>query len=190
MDYLQILRHWDEQILSTLSNYRTGTGTATGTSSTGIDLGPVHTITFSKVFVFLVIEIASNGSRPHYHFDAFSTVPTKKFENGEIARCDVSWTVCYRQLDRFLPSTLMRLCVFVLIHFQERFQIDAFSIKTLSVLVWTKRLNASKCMRFQTKSLQHGRGEKQLHWPSLTFIHPHLPPLAFFVPSPTLIYRH
>ena len=38
----------------------------------------------------------------------------------------------------------------VLIHFQEGFQIDAFSMKTLSVLVRTKDLNASKCMRFQT----------------------------------------
>ena len=33
-------------------------------------------------------------------------------------------------LMRFRPSALIRyLCVFVLIHFQERFQIDAFSMK-------------------------------------------------------------
>ena len=36
-------------------------------------------------------------------------------------------------LKRFRPSALIRyVCVFVLIHFQERFQIDAFSMKTLS----------------------------------------------------------
>ena len=39
------------------------------------------------------------------------------------------------------------VCVFVLIHFQERFQIDAFSMQTLSVLVWTEGLNAWKCQR-------------------------------------------
>ena len=39
------------------------------------------------------------------------------------------------------------VCVFVLIHFQERLQIDAFSMQTLSVLVWTEGLNASKCQR-------------------------------------------
>ena len=43
-------------------------------------------------------------------------------------------------LMRFRPSTLIRyICVYVLIHFQERFQIDAFSIKTLSVLVHVDR---------------------------------------------------
>ena len=35
---------------------------------------------------------------------------------------------------------------------QERFQIDAFPIKTLSVLVWTQGLNALKCLHFQTKT--------------------------------------
>ena len=38
------------------------------------------------------------------------------------------------------PSTLIRyVCVFLLIHFQERFQIDAFSMKTLSVLGMDRR---------------------------------------------------
>ena len=32
--------------------------------------------------------------------------------------------------------------------FEERFQIDAFLLKTVKVLVWTEGLNASKCMRF------------------------------------------
>ena len=35
------------------------------------------------------------------------------------------------------------VCVFVLIHFQESLQIDAFSMQTLRVLVWTEGLNAS-----------------------------------------------
>ena len=47
----------------------------------------------------------------------------------------------------------MSVCVFVLIHLQEHFQIDAFSVKTLSVLVWMEDLNASKCLRFQNENL-------------------------------------
>ena len=50
----------------------------------------------------------------------------------------------------------MSVYVFVLIHLQEHFQIDAFSMKTLNVLVWKESLNASKCMRFQN--------EKALFW--------------------------
>ena len=58
-------------------------------------------------------------------------------------------------LGRFWPSTLIRcVCVFVLIHFQERFLIDEFSTKTLSVLVWTEGLNASKGMRFNRKHIR------------------------------------
>ena len=50
-------------------------------------------------------------------------------------------------------STLIRyVCVSICIHFQQRFQIDAFSVNTPSVLVWTEGQNASKCMRFQTKT--------------------------------------
>ena len=55
-------------------------------------------------------------------------------------------------LMRIRPSTQIRSryeCVFILIHFQERFQIDAFTTKTLIVLVRTEGLNASKRMRFQ-----------------------------------------
>ena len=62
---------------------------------------------------------------------------------------------------RIRPSTQIRSryeCVLVLIHFQERFQIDAFTTKTLIVLVWTEGLNASKCMRFQTHERQTKRG--------------------------------
>ena len=32
--------------------------------------------------------------------------------------------------------------------FQERFQIDAFLLKTVNVLLWTEGLNTSKWMRF------------------------------------------
>ena len=60
------------------------------------------------------------------------------------------WYLWYRFhfiLLRFRPSTLIRFaCVFVLIHSQGRFQIDAFSMKTLCVLVCTKGLNALKCI--------------------------------------------
>ena len=79
---------------------------------------------FQKKRVFAVIENASIDSRPHYRFHALSTVYTNT----------------------------IHVCVFVLIHFQERFQIDAFSMKTLSVLVWTEGLNGSKCTRFQMKT--------------------------------------
>ena len=53
-----------------------------------------------------------------------------------------------------VPTNTMYVCVFVLIHFQERFLIDEFSMKTLSVLVWTEGLNASKCMRFNRKHIR------------------------------------
>ena len=108
-----------------------------------------------------MIENASIELRQNYNFDAFSTLHTRTFENDRIARSDVSWTLCagYKDtrlryfrssfsfwcvFDRFRPSTLIRYeCVFKVTHFQERFQIDAFSMKTLRVLVWTESLNVS-----------------------------------------------
>ena len=55
--------------------------------------------------------------------------------------------------NHFWPSTLIRcVCVSVLINFQERFEIYALSMKTLSALVWTEGLRASKCHRFQKKT--------------------------------------
>ena len=35
---------------------------------------------------------------------------------------------------------------FRLVHFQERFQIDAFSMETLNAFGWTESLKASKCI--------------------------------------------
>ena len=80
------------------------------------------------------------------------------------ARCEVRWTLraCYKHTDllyfrssfHFILMRFRYVCVFVLIHFQERFQIDAFSMKMLSVLVWTEGLNAYKYVRFQTKPLR------------------------------------
>ena len=35
---------------------------------------------------------------------------------------------------------------FRLVHFRERFQIDAFPMKTLNAFAWTESLNASKCI--------------------------------------------
>ena len=107
-------------------------------------------------------------SWPHYRFDAFSTVHTKTFENNTIARCDVNRTLCacFKHVPVHMTSLFftrpfltvhtntMYVCVFVLIHFQERFLIDEFSMKTLSVLVWTGGLNASKGMRFNRKHIR------------------------------------
>ena len=73
---------------------------------------------------FVVIKNASIDSHPQYDFDVFST---------------------------FFPDAIfMRFRFDPLI--QKRCQIDVFSMKTLSVLVWTEGLNASKCMRFETKT--------------------------------------
>ena len=43
-------------------------------------------------------------------------------------------------------SVFTLYALFVLVHFQERFQIDAFSMKTLNAFGWTESLNASKCI--------------------------------------------
>ena len=125
-----------------------------------------------------MIENASIALRQNYNFDAFSTLHTKTFENDRIARSDVSWTLCagykdmrlryfrssfsfWRVFDRFRPSTLIRYeCVFKVTHFQERFQIDAFSMKTISVLVWTESLNVSNVCVLK---------ENALVWRGLTF---------------------
>ena len=102
-------------------------------------------------------------SGPQYRFDAFSTVHTKTFEKDRIARCDVRlqthapvhMTSSFFWLDRFRAFTLIRyVSVFVLIHFPERLHIDEFAMKTLSVLVWTEDLNASKCVRFNRKRMK------------------------------------
>ena len=96
-------------------------------------------------------------SRPHYHFYAFWTVHTKTLESDKIARCYAHATntrACDIFGHRFRcvfdsPHRLIRyVFVFVPTHFQELFQIDAFSMKTLSVLVWTVGLKALKCMRY------------------------------------------
>ena len=104
----------------------------------GHDLRPVHTNAFSKVCVFAPI-----FSRSHYRFEAFSNVQIKTFENYRTASCDVKLNSLRMLLthafamDCFRPSTRIRyVCVFVWNHFQERFQIDAFSMKTFSGLVW------------------------------------------------------
>ena len=47
-------------------------------------------------------------------------------------------------------SRRLYVCVFIWVHFRERFHIDAVSPKMVSVLVWTEGLNSLKCTRFQT----------------------------------------
>ena len=120
--------------------------------------GDAYTNTFSKVCIFVGSENASRSNRvPLYRFDTFSTVHTKTFENGRIARCDVSGPLCARYKHaclRYFRCSFSFWCVFVrphkydmyivfaLIHFQEHF----FPNK-----------NASNCMRFQTKTHKCGR---------------------------------
>ena len=57
---------------------------------------------------------------------------------------------------RFQMSTLIRyVCVSICIHFQQRFQIDAFSVNTLSLFERISvdgRPKRTICMRFQTKT--------------------------------------
>ena len=70
----------------------------------------------------------------------FRIKPSKTIElhvhatKGSTSTCTCDILVIVFNLMRFRPSTLIRYeRGFVLIHFQERFQIDAFSMKTLGV---------------------------------------------------------
>ena len=108
----------------------------------------------------------------------FQAVHTKTWEKDRIAHYDVSGPLCaclkctplryfrtpyslWCVFDPFRPSTRIRyVCVFIFIHFQEHFRIDAFSMKTLIVWVWMEGLNESKCIRFQMKTHYCGRGSK------------------------------
>ena len=108
------------------------------------------------------MEKAWIDSTPHYRFDYFLTFHTTTFVNDRMTRCDVSYTLCacYKHthapailsiivfiLMRFRRSTPIRCaCVFVLIHFEVRFENDAFSKKrsayyyafsSQNALVWT-----------------------------------------------------
>ena len=102
-------------------------------------MNPVHTNAFSKGSVFVFIESASIHSCPHYRFDAFSTVNTKTIDLHVVTQVEHyahvtthapaifydargTYDVIVFILMRFRPSALIRyVCVFVLIHFQERF---------------------------------------------------------------------
>ena len=58
-------------------------------------------------------------------------------------------------LQTHVPVTFS-VILFILMRFcfdsrQESFQINAFLMKTLGILVWTEGLQALKCMRFQMK---------------------------------------
>ena len=83
------------------------------------------------------------------------------------------WCVFDRKVD---CHTIIRyVYVFLLIHFQESFQIDALSMKTLSPFVWLEGLNASKCTQFQTKTRYCGRGVNLLLF------------CCFFLPVPFVV---
>ena len=88
-------------------------------------------------------------------FDAFSNVHTETFKNDRIAHCKFNsvyllqthtpaiYSVLVFIFIRFRTSVLIGyVFVLALIHFQERFQIHAVLMKTLSVLVGTEGLNA------------------------------------------------
>ena len=88
---------------------------------------------------FVVVE---NDSRPRHRFDAFSTFRAKAFENDRIVaeielyahgintRTYGIFLSSFSHLDAFLTvfdrSHKYVRCVFILIIFQERFQIDSF----------------------------------------------------------------
>ena len=79
-----------------------------------------------------------------FHEYAFSLSPKTPYRSIRV-HTTVLMRFRLSTLKRFRPSTLRYVRVYVLIHFQERFQIDAFSMKTLSVLV---SANASRCLHF------------------------------------------
>ena len=96
--------------------------------------GDAYTNTFSKVCVFVGSENASRSNRvPLYRFDTFSTVHTKTFENGRIARCDVSGPLCARYKHaclRYFRCSFSFWCVFVRPHKYDmymRFRFDPLS---------------------------------------------------------------
>ena len=109
-----------------------------------------------------VIENSSIVSRPHYSFDAFSTVHTKMLENDRFARCDAlvefyAHATKTRDcaifghrvpFDAFSTAYTNSICMRFVFYSLSR----AFSMQMLSVLLWTEGLNASKCMLFQTKT--------------------------------------
>ena len=138
--------------------------------------GSVHTNAFSKVCVFFVIENASIDSRPHYRLMRFRQSTKKRSKMIKLQA--VTYIELYAHatnthacnncghrfrfvLLRFRPSTLTRfVCVFVLIHSQGRFQIDAFSMKTSCVLVWTEGLNPLKCISLRKQPFQGRRARR------------------------------
>ena len=77
-------------------------------------------------------------SCPHYGFDAFSTIYTKTFESDRI--CTL-WrklnSLCMLRTHPPSPAILPVIAYMICM----RFQIDSFSMKTLSVLAWTEGLN-------------------------------------------------
>jgi len=79
-----------------------------------------------------VIENSSIVSRPHYSFDAFSTVHTKTLEKDRFARCDVL-------VEFYAHATKTRDCAI----FGHRVHFDAFSTAYTNTI----------CMRFGFDSL-------------------------------------
>ena len=121
--------------------------------------GDAYTNTFSKVCVFVGSENASRSNRvPFYRFDTFSTVHTKTFENGRIARCDVSGPLCARYKHaclRYFRCSFSFWCIFVRPHkydmymrfrfdplsralFSEQKRIELYAFSNKNAQVWRK----------------------------------------------------
>ena len=112
--------------------------------------GPVRTNAFPKVCVFVVIEKASINSRPHYRFDALSTVHTKTFENDRIARCDVSWTLraCCKHTRLWYFRSSFSFCSTVQTNTTRvRFRFDPLSTAFSNQCVFLWKCLAYKCGR-------------------------------------------
>ncbi len=66
-------------------------------------------------------------------YEVISVLFKAKSKIWERVAIDANDVIVFKSI-RFRVSTLIRyVCVFICIHFQQRFQIDAFSVNTLSV---------------------------------------------------------
>ena len=113
---------------------------------------------------------------PKLPSDAFSTINKKRSKMIKLQAvtyvelyahatntraCNICSHRFHFVLLRFRPSTLIRFVwVFVLIHSQGCFQMHAFSMKSLCVLVWTKGLNALKCISLRKQPFQRRRARR------------------------------
>ena len=106
------------------------------THTFGNALGPLHNNAFSKGCVFVDNAWTHRSIRVHTIF--LMRLRMSALKHSKTIECmfwrklNSTHILKHTRLRYFRPSTLMRhVCVIILIHFLKRFQIDAFSIKTL-----------------------------------------------------------